>query len=261
MFIYNCWMVFIMFINFINNKKYKDILLALTYLISINALIFKFTNYSLKLILIIDFFIILLSIYDYFHNTESENKMNKYMANNKSKYLVLYALTFNLIVNNFRFNSNYPMYILPLIYLFSLILLLYLFKINIFKFNYKISIKWLALIIFMFLLIKTTIIKPTNNYYNILNFAVVLILGLIWNFGLEEIIFRGLSFSSLNYLKLSDTQANIIQSIFFMLSHYGTYDLKTSLLPLLLGYLLGKLYTCSKSLTPSIIFHGLYNFF
>ncbi|MBS4803302.1 MAG: CPBP family intramembrane metalloprotease [Clostridium sp.] len=46
-----------------------------------------------------------------------------------------------------------------------------------------------------------------------------------------------------------------------MISHYGTYDLKTSLLPLLLGYLLGKLYTCSKSLTPSIIFHGLYNFF
>lgn len=59
----------IMFINFINNKKYKDILLELIYLISINTLIFKFTNYSSKLILIIDFFIIMLSIYDYFHNT------------------------------------------------------------------------------------------------------------------------------------------------------------------------------------------------
>jgi membrane protease YdiL (CAAX protease family) len=254
-------MVFIIFTNFINNKKYKDTLLELLYLISVNALMFKFTNYPSKLILIIDFFIILLSIYDYFYNTESENKINKYMANNKSKYLVLYALTFNLIVNNLKFNGNYYMYILPLIYLFSLILLLYLFKINIFKFNYKTSIKWLALIILMFLLIKTTTIKPTNDYNNIIDFGVVIILGLIWNFGLEEIIFRGLSFSSLKYYKLSDVQVNIAQSIIFMLTHIGTYDLKTSLLPLLLGYLLGKLYTSSKSLTPSIIFHGLYNFF
>lgn len=250
-----------MFVNFLNNKKYKDILLELIYLISINTLIFKFTNYSSKLILVIDLFIILLSIYGYFHNTESENNMVKYMANNRSKYLVLYAIAFNLIVNNFRFNSNYSMYMIPLIYLFSLILLLYLFKINIFKFNYKTSIKWLDLVILMFLLTKTTIIKPTNDYNNIINFGVVIILGLIWNFGLEEIIFRGLSFSALKYYKLSDIQVNIAQSIIFMLAHTGTYDLKTSLLPLLLGYLLGKLYTCSKSLTPSIIFHGLYNFF
>lgn len=249
-----------MFINFINNKKYKDILLELIYLISINTLIFKFTNYSSKLILIIDFFIIMLSIYDYFHNTENKNDINKYMANNKSKYLVLYALTFNLIVNNFSFKNEYFIYIIPLIYLLSLCLLLYLFKINIFKFNYKTSIKWIIITLFIYFLMKTTFIR-TNYYNNIIDFTIVILIGLIWNFGLEEIIFRGFSFSALKYYKLSDVQINIAQSIIFMLSHYGTYDLKTSLLPALIGYLLGKLYTSSKSLTPSIILHGLYNYF
>lgn len=253
-------MVFIMFTNFINNKKYKDTLLELIYLISINALIFKFTNYSSKLILIIDFFIILLSIYDYFYNAESENKINKYMANNKSKYLVLYALAFNLIVNNFKFKGNYYMYIMPLIYLFSLFILLYLFRINIFKFNYKTSIKWIIITLFVYFSIKTTLIK-TNYYNNIIDFTIVVLVGLIWNFGLEEIVFRGLSFSTLKYYKLSDVQSNILQSIIFMLAHYGTYNLRASLLTSLIGYLLGKLYTCSKSLTPSIILHGLYNYF
>lgn len=249
-----------MFIIFINNIKFKDIFLETIYLIFINALIFKFTNYPLKLILIIDLFIILLSIYNNFNNIINKNDINKYMINNNSKYVVLYALIFNVIINNIKFKNNYFIYSLPLIYILSLLLLLYLLKINIAKFNYKTSIKWIILTFFIYLLIKTTLMQ-TIYYDNIIDFTIIILLGFIWNFGLEEVIFRGLSFSALKYYKLSDVQANIVQSIIFMLSHYGTYDLKASLLPLLIGYLLGKLYTCSKSLTPSIILHGLYNYF
>ncbi|WP_396335115.1 type II CAAX prenyl endopeptidase Rce1 family protein [Clostridium sp.] len=68
--------------------------------------------------------------------------------------------------------------------------------------------------------------------------------------------------SSIIILTEHTFKVNTFGKIFiFIISNYVTYSLKSALLPLLLSYLLGKLYTCSKSLTPSIIFHGLYNFF
>ena len=106
-------------------------------------------------------------------------------------------------------------------------------------------------------------LKPKNNYYDIINFLVLLIINFISNYGLEEIIYRGCAFNGLSKTKLNYVQINIIQSLMFAFSHLGGFGHNINSLPyyILFGYLFGKIYVTSNSLTPGILLHGIFNMY
>lgn len=106
-------------------------------------------------------------------------------------------------------------------------------------------------------------LKTKSNYYDIPNFLLLVIINFISNYGLEEIIYRGCAFNGLSKTKLNYVQINIIQSLIFAFSHLGGFGHNINSLPyyILFGYLFGKIYTTSNSLTPVILLHGIFNMY
>lgn len=83
----------------------------------------------------------------------------------------------------------------------------------------------------------------------------------------EEFLFRGLLLSGLLGLGLNTSHSNTIQAILFGLIHFhhypelGVVSIIMTVAQMMVGFILGKLYLKTKSLTPSIIFHTLWNLF
>lgn len=78
----------------------------------------------------------------------------------------------------------------------------------------------------------------------------------------EEVIFRGFMLGGLLAFGLGEDRSNIFQAIVFGLIHVMKYDgvsliTITYILPqIFLGYILGKIYLRTKSLTPCILLHA-----
>ena len=81
----------------------------------------------------------------------------------------------------------------------------------------------------------------------------------------EETLYRGFLISGLKGLKLNESKCNVIQALIFGASHVNSWGSGSFIFLLhtafqsLIGYLFGKLYFKTKSLTPCIILHGLFN--
>ncbi|MGG7213475.1 CPBP family intramembrane glutamic endopeptidase [Clostridium nigeriense] len=143
----------------------------------------------------------------------------------------------------------------------------YFWKIKLRDFNWKLSFKWLAIIIVIFFALLMpelykygTSLFMYRNFSSLFDYIFNIVMALIFNAGFEEIIFRGFLISALKSFQLSDTKVNIIQSILFGIPHLYLVSSPLGICwHILIGYILGKVYLNSKSLTPGIILHLLIN--
>lgn len=147
------------------------------------------------------------------------------------------------------------------------ILTCYFFKIRLKNFSWKCSFKWLLITLLIFNIIflpqlyyDGLWILKYKNFSNVTDYMIDVVNTLIFNAGCEELVFRGFGFAAIKSFELSDVKANIIQSILFGLTHlYGVQSISGICWHILLGYIFGKIYLNSKSLTPGITLHLLVN--
>jgi membrane protease YdiL (CAAX protease family) len=144
------------------------------------------------------------------------------------------------------------------------ILLGYLFKVRFRDFNWDITVRTFLIIAIMFILLNLTDIveafKENNTIsYYVANFAQKLFYPSI----VEEVIFRGFLLSGLLAFNIREDKANIIQAILFGLIHLINYNEITVITVLLnclqmyIGFIIGKIYIKTKSLTPCMLLHAL----
>ena len=83
---------------------------------------------------------------------------------------------------------------------------------------------------------------------------------------LKNLVNRGLFITGLKGCGFTDEKANIIQSLVFGVLHCFAYlsngiiiAILLTVLQTLLGYLFGKIYLTTKSLTPGIMIHIVWN--
>lgn len=104
---------------------------------------------------------------------------------------------------------------------------------------------------------------------NSLNSLPIFLLNALFNAAypgiFEEVLYRGFLISGLKGIGLSDEKCNVIQSIIFGIAHVMSWGAAPKAFILyttaqaMAGYLLGKVYFKTKSLTPCILLHGLMN--
>jgi len=265
--------------NILLNIRRKDLIIEglFIFIISIlflkskvffyNGVTFKFIS-AFKFISSLNILIVLLTLYSIIFNNNYKKNISSLQINNNSKslYVAVYYIIFNFVINmvNNKIELTQEMiFFLAVMNIVGLLFVCRIFRINIFNFRYNISFLWLFAIMFMFFFIKDLRPMSISENYSIVGFIIVLAIHLITNYGLEEVVFRGLMFSGLKNLKLNEIQINIIQSIIFAIAHTNSFGHSSIYIPyyIILGYFLGKIYYTSGSLTTVIIMHLLYNFF
>jgi hypothetical protein len=113
-------------------------------------------------------------------------------------------------------------------------------------------------------------IYPSSMFrLNSLNSLPIFLLNALFNAAypgiFEEVLYRGFLISGLKGIGLSDEKCNVIQSIIFGIAHVMSWGAAPKAFILytaaqaMAGYLLGKVYFKTKSLTPCILLHGLMN--
>ena len=147
----------------------------------------------------------------------------------------------------------------------------YFFKIRFKKFNWNISIKSFILILLIYIVYKSLSILfyESNCTMKVINlkFMCDFLKGFFFNSiypGIyEELLFRGLMVSGLKGFGYSDDKCNVIQAVIFGLFHTGSFgvyswiSLLSTAYQAMMGYVFGKVYFKTKSLTPCILLHGL----
>lgn len=244
----------------------KSLLLE-TVFITIIAIFFyksKFiyiNKYKISFLAVIIITVLAMNLYTIFKNENSEKDKIISKENGRSFRIVIYFTSVSILINKFMpFNIN-----IWVLYLSNLLLVFVVFKIcktKLSNFNFKTNLFWIALsFIISYFLLSLGLREGRNEYYNIFNFLFVVGLNFISNFGLEEVIYRGCAFNGLSKTKLSYVEINIIQSLLFGISHLGSFGKTMNAIPyyILFGYLFGKVYITSKSLTPVILMHGIFN--
>lgn len=156
----------------------------------------------------------------------------------------------------------------------SMMFLSYLFGISLKNYNWKISLKWILIILLINIpleIISNTVFNNNFTFKNILNitfwgkYALSVLYHSLYPGLIEEVIYRGFLISGLKGMGLNDWKCNIIQAILFGIMHVFSYGnpswmfLLTTATQVLLGYVLGKVYLKTKSLSPCILLHGLIN--
>lgn len=193
--------------------------------------------------------------------------------------MIIVIITFNKFfnLNNNTVSKVNPIYILLLqVMIISTIFLSYIFGISLKNYNWNISFKWIGIILLVYLANRLTlnILVLKNNNYSIINFVsisfvVKFVLSTLYYCLypglLEEVLYRGFLISGLKGLGIDDWKCNIVQAIIFGIIHvfaggnYAWTVLLSTASQILMGYVLGKIYFKTKSLTPCILLHGLIN--
>ncbi len=101
---------------------------------------------------------------------------------------------------------------------------------------------------------------------DILQYALYIFVTLVLVAFLEEFICRGILVSALEGYQLAEWKINIIQAILFGVLHCGKYldrgigiALLITCYQTVIGYFFGKIYFKTRSLTPCIILHLIWN--
>ncbi len=104
-----------------------------------------------------------------------------------------------------------------------------------------------------------TLLENTTNYFYMKNFIQKLYYPSI----VEEVLFRGFFLSGLLAFGIREDKSNIIQSIIFGIIHVLSHN-EVSIIIILstsyqmyIGFILGKIYLRTKTLTPCIFLHAL----
>lgn len=140
-------------------------------------------------------------------------------------------------------------------------------KLSLREFNWKIKIKWVLYVVIIYLILFPipTFILNSEIFINNLsvNFFLQFLNEIFYPSIVEEILFRGFLLTGMISLGIKSYKANIIQSVIFGSIHIISHNEITILVVLslsgqiFLGYLLGKVYLKSGSLSHSIILHAL----
>jgi membrane protease YdiL (CAAX protease family) len=201
---------------------------------------------------------------------------------NKHGFYAFTVIYFISIVNIYIFtkfkvfdfikNSNGVIILVAYIFIDSILFISYIWKIRLKSFHYFYSINIFILIILLALSYYTPIyfiygknILRINSIFhgNILAFIINSSIVFIHPAFVEEYVYRGLLISGLLGIGVNKVNSNIIQAVLFGLLHFNYYvDLGflcfvPTVGQMIIGFLLGKLYLKTKSLTPCIILHAL----
>lgn len=191
-------------------------------------------------------------------------------------YLLFFLIVF--IDLKMKFIENTRLVIILYVFFISLIIISHLY-IKITTFNFNLSIKMLGFTLLLFIISYSPMLFYANvanvginlirNFEKLLQqlqfFILDLAIDFIYPSFFEEYLFRGLLLSALLGFGVNILKANMIQAILFGLIHFNHYPdwgllcFVPTVQQMLIGFLLGKLYIKTKSLTPSIIFHVLWN--
>jgi len=197
-------------------------------------------------------------------------------------FILVSILQGSIYITNYLFKLNeatlgnfYIIYaLLMAIGLTITIFISYFFKFRLRDFNWNISLKALGMIVvtflaYIFILNLSPITKgkfAISSVFNS-NFLISLSINTIINSAFpgfyEEVLYRGFLISGLKGLDLNEDISNIIQAIIFGITHFMSFgeiswiSLLSTAAQAMFGYLLGKVYFKTKSLTPCILLHGL----
>lgn len=242
---------------------YKNLLVEGIFILIISILFYKSNFISInkaKYMAVIILSIVLMNLYTILFEKKYKYNIMTLKENGNSFWIVIYYTVVCLIGNKLLTNITniWTPYILNLLLLF---IVFRICKTKLKNFNYKTTFFWIVAILISAYFLLNTGLRGRSNYQNIVNFLVFVIINFISNYGLEEVVYRGCAFNGLSKTKLNYTQINIIQSLLFALSHLGGFGHNINSLPyyILFGYLFGKIYATSGSLTPGILLHGIFN--
>ena len=181
-------------------------------------------------------------------------------------YLVIYFISYKFYGNNLKLSYGL---LIQIFLISSLFILLLVFKINIKNFYWNIKFEQLIIIIVIALVIFIpTIIcgKYSFRYVkfgNIVSYIVKILLTFIYPSMYEEVLYRGMLISGLKTYGLANDKINIVQAVLFGVMHFnlysncGLYSILSTGMQILLGYILGRIYFKTKSLSLCVIFHTL----
>lgn len=143
----------------------------------------------------------------------------------------------------------------------------YLFKIRPRDFNWSLSYKNLLAVFIIFVLVKLSYVVvfdfDTLQGLSVSYFLRNFLQRIYYPSFVEEVIFRGFLLGGLLSIGIRQDKANIMQSIVFGLVHIlrpvpiTIIMVCSTSMQIYLGYLIGKVYLSTKSLTPCIILHAL----
>lgn len=203
---------------------------------------------------------------------------------NKKCIGIFMSITIVTIIVGYMFNRylilNYistanKMILGWLIYLVLTLLLLmcYIFGVKLSHYRWNMNIKMLLFVgaIYIMYRIIPIIMAIVGGYLyfdfgTLKDFIAQGIARTIYPGIFEEVLCRGFLISGLTGFGVSDNKSNVIQSVVFGVLHMilgGGMFSWVGILPYaaqtLMGYVLGRLYFKTKSLTPCILLHGLMN--
>lgn len=183
-------------------------------------------------------------------------------------FILIYLVYIGIQLFNYGINTdNYTLNQLRLLFQLPLtmtILLGYLFKVRLSDFNWSITLKSFLVVVFIFILLElVTIINSLTEVNTISYYIKDFIQKLYYPSIVEEVLFRGFFLSGLLAFEVREDKANIIQSVIFGLTHILGYNEISVIIALstciqtYIGFLFGKIYIQTKSLTPCILLHAL----
>ena len=251
----------------------KEEILEVIFLIGMFVVLWQYYRYSYISHLIVSLIIIIVLL-----NLLSDNESMNIPSKRKAifPFIYIYILIFFQSTLYLKLmtlpkivsiqSSIIRLIIIQIIVIILPMLTCYFFSIKLTDFNWKTSFKWLVVscVIFIILFIPKIYIDgfsvfKYNKFSCISDYIFDSFDALIFNASFEEVLFRGFLISLLKSFKLNNTKINIIQSIIFGLIHIYQTSFWGLSYHIIMGYVLGKLYLKSKSLTPSIILHLLIN--
>ncbi len=175
-------------------------------------------------------------------------------------YMIIQCFVNSVNIDDYTHNQIRLLFQVPLT---MTILLGYLFKVRLKDFNWGITLKSFFIIILIFILLESVTIVGLQTESNTISFYIRnFIQKLFYPSIIEEVLFRGLFINGLLAFNKREDESNIIQSIIFGSIHILGYEeisigiFLSTCIQMFIGYILGKIYIKTKSLTPCILLHA-----
>ncbi|MCT4595131.1 MAG: CPBP family intramembrane metalloprotease [Anaeromicrobium sp.] len=152
------------------------------------------------------------------------------------------------------------------------IFLAYLFKVKLSDLNWNITIKNIVFVVIMFVILREIPIfvamgrgKEIFADITSLGFIKSFVIHLLYPSIVEEVIFRGYLLTGLISIGFKEDVSNVIQSLIFGFIHIigkgelSVYIAMSCFVQVYIGFIFGRIYLNTKSLTPSLLLHALFD--
>jgi hypothetical protein len=191
-------------------------------------------------------------------------------------FIIIYVIHFAVSIIDYKLGifksiNNTFCKLAIVILIISTIFISYFWGIKITSFNYKISIRMILFTLFIYSIsYLSSLFGRVAHLHSIYDYIIILLNSLktfIQPAFVEEYIFRGLLISGLLSFGLDSFKTNMLQSLLFGIVHINQYPqlgilcFIPTIAQVLVGFILGKIYLKTNSLTPCIIFHALFDIY